>query len=171
MLMRPPSQNARAERASFGRTGVAVAGQPAVSSRSRLHGCPKSPAQVTLQAHRAGLERELACRRVRTPLTDRHAVVRLERSSRSRRSLRCADWIGVVHGIGLLANRASMTGGSAARRPLRMSIASFTAAAVIFSARYSDPARMNRRSVASSTRSRAVRLLASAAAVALKVAA
>jgi hypothetical protein len=77
----------------------------------------------------------------------------------------------VIHGVGMLASRASMTGGTAVKRPLRMSIASFTAAAVIFSARYSDPARMNRRSVASSTRSRAATLLASAAAAALNVAA
>ena len=52
-----------------------------------------------------------------------------------------------------------------------MSIESFTAATVIFSARYSDPARMNRRSVASSTRSRATMLLESVAAAALNVAA
>ena len=47
-----------------------------------------------------------------------------------------------------------------------MSIASFTAARVIFSARFCDPARMTRRSVASS-RSRAVTLSVSAAAAAL----
>ena len=50
-----------------------------------------------------------------------------------------------------------------------MSIASFTAAKVIFSARYSDPARTNRRSVASSTRSRARTLPDSVAAAALNV--